>query len=128
MSRILPQAYEPVVPLARRSFTDAQRCAVLRAYNAKCAGCAADLRHVRWDIDHRIALELGGRHEIANWQPLCVDPCHRLKTKKDVKAIAKSRRIRKREAGETITRNPIRSRGFDKSRSRGFDGRVRERT
>jgi hypothetical protein len=77
---------------------------------------------------------------------------HRKKTKADAKIIAKSRRIRKRlneSANEihgvivgTITadgavhplpstpRLPtprLRSRGFDKTRTRGFDGKVRPR-
>lgn len=127
MSRIAPQHREPVIPLARRSFTNAQRLAVLGAYNTRCAECGVSLRNVKWEIDHTLCLELGGKHEPANWRPLCAIPCHRSKTKRDIAMVAKARRLRKREAGEQRKTQPIRSRGFDRSRTRGFDGIVRER-
>ena len=52
---------------------------------------------------------------------------HKEKTRKDIKAISKVKRIRKREAGETRKKRAIASRGFDKTKTRGFDGKVKPR-
>lgn len=49
------------------------------------------------------------------------------KTKRDVKAIAKVKRIRKKLAGETKAKRPIRSRGFDKTKTKRFSGEVVKR-
>ena len=51
-----------------------------------------------FEVDHVLPLELGGADHIDNMQALC-RPCHRQKTRDDVRRIAKARRIRKREAG-----------------------------
>lgn len=45
-----------------------------------------------WQADHELARELGGSDEEANLRPAHVD-CHRLKSKADVKLIAKGNRI-----------------------------------
>jgi 5-methylcytosine-specific restriction endonuclease McrA len=75
------------------------------------------------EIDHRIALELGGKEADENLWALC-GPHHAQKTKLDAKLIAKARRIRKTEAGETRSKKPIQSRGFG-DMSRGFDGKLK---
>lgn len=54
-------------------------------------------------------------------------PCHKAKTKADVKKIAKVKRIQKKARGETKKKRKIAGRGFDKSKTRGFDGKVRDR-
>lgn len=72
--------------------------------------------------DHMLALGLGGKHAVENIEPLCV-PHHLIKTKRDVKMIARSKRL----AGETCQGEPARKlqgRGFG-SVSRGFDGRLK---
>lgn len=57
---------------------------------------------------------------------MCV-ACHKIKTRSDIKAISKVKRIRKREAGETKAKRKIQSRGFDRTKTRGFDGKTRDR-
>jgi hypothetical protein len=87
--------------------------------------CAAFGPTVIWD--HRVPLAIGGSNDLDNMDPHHAGPCAKVKTALDMKAIAKAKRL----AGETKagpTKNPIRSRGFDRTKSRGFDGRVRERT
>lgn len=56
-----------------------------------------------------VSRELGGSDEIDNLAPAHRDPCHRNKTKGDVKAIAKSNRIRRNLDPETRkkSKNPI---------------------
>lgn len=52
----------------------------------------------KWQIDHRIALALGGEHREANMWPVLVD-AHKEKTKRDVAAKSKVARIRKKHLG-----------------------------
>lgn len=101
-----------------------------REYNALLASqggvCAADgcVSTGPFDADHFIpnVWEHGKPSQI-----LC-RPCHKIKTKRDIKAIAKARRIRlsktqydkRKEAGGTR----IRGRGFDKSLSKRMNGEV----
>lgn len=66
-------------------------------------------------------------HHIPNaWEPgkpsqlLCI-PCHKAKTKLDVKNIAKVKRLQK---GPKKSKRPMRSRGFDKTKSKKMDGSV----
>ena len=51
-----------------------------------------------YECDHVIPLILGGEHRESNLQLLC-KPCHKLKTKLDVKLKAKVARVRKRHLG-----------------------------
>jgi 5-methylcytosine-specific restriction enzyme A len=72
----------------------------------KCAQCGADVsapvdtgfasaRVDGAEVDHRIALALGGADEVENCSVLCI-PCHRRKTRADVRKIAKAKRVGKR--------------------------------
>lgn len=110
----------------RRSFTPKQRQAVWDDWRGLCACCGEPLGDEPWDIDHTIPIALGGLHELSNWQPL-IRSHHRAKTKADVKAIAKVRRIRKTDAGENKSRNIV-SRGFDKRFRKRLDGTVEKRS
>jgi hypothetical protein len=53
-------------------------------------------------------------------QLMCV-ACHKAKTRRDIKAIAKVKRLQR---GRKPTKRPIKSRGFDKTRSRKMNGEV----
>lgn len=72
-------------------------------------------------------------HFIPNkWEPgkptqLLCKPCHKAKTKLDVKKIAKVKRIQKKARGETKKKRKITNRGFDKTKTKGFDGKVKDR-
>jgi hypothetical protein len=50
--------------------------------------------------------------------------CHKIKTRADIKAIAKVKRIRR---GKRPAKRPIKSRGFDKSLSKKMSGEVVKR-
>jgi|ERR1700677_973008 len=92
-----------------------------------CASCPTNF----WEgpspieYDHIIPIALGGAHVVGNLQALC-PKCHLEKTKADVKAIAKAKRIARRET-DGAKPSRMRSRGFDKTKTRGFDGAVRPR-
>ena len=68
-------------------------------FGGRCASCGIKLGgSVGVEYDHVLALVLGGENAEDNLQPLC-RPCHSTKTAGDVKAKAKSARIRERHLG-----------------------------
>jgi hypothetical protein len=85
-------AREPVLPTPRKDFTKRQKAQVYTAQKGICAcGCNKPLPSV-FDVDHRIPLANGGAHDLANWQGM-IPACHRAKTREDVRAIAKCKRL-----------------------------------
>jgi 5-methylcytosine-specific restriction endonuclease McrA len=62
----------------------------------KCKKCEQPARPAQFD--HAIPLILGGENRESNLQLLCV-PCHKAKTKLDVKLKAKVSRVQKRHLG-----------------------------
>ncbi len=77
-------------------------------------------------LDHRIPLALGGADADENIQILC-EAHHRAKTRQDARDIAKARRLAKKGVGTPPRPGTIKSRGFDKSRSRGMNGAIKNR-
>ncbi len=90
--------------------------------DVRCAECGlpiSDEDEIEWD--HRHALVHGGRHHYSNVRPLHVT-CHTQKTIRDVKALAKVKRLEKKRNGEV----PKPKKPFPKGRklqSRGFQKR-----
>lgn len=79
-----------------------------------CQKCGlATVGKLRGQADHIVPLILGGAHRETNLQWLC-EPCHRAKTKLDVKLKAKVARVRQRHVGIKTPRIKIQSRGFQK--------------
>lgn len=98
----------------RRAMTPARRKRVLERHGGRCAflGCTAT---ERLEIDHIIALQLGGKDEDDNLEPLC-GPHHAIKTKRDVRMIAKAKRL-SGETGSDRKRKAIPSRPFPKGKT-----------
>lgn len=101
---------------------------ILAAQADRCLGCGAALSHV--EFDHVIPLGLGGDNSPENWAAVC-PPCHKTKTRADLKRIAKARRQRRyHETGRSRARStfsPIKgfiARGFDKHRRKHINGAV----
>ena len=71
----------------------------LRVY-AKAKGCCVKcgVETLDGQYDHAISLILGGENRESNIQLLCV-PCHKAKSRLDVKLKAKVARVRKRHLG-----------------------------
>ena len=104
---------------------------VLAAYDNRCAWCGGG---GPLDLDHKVPVALGGVNDTANLWPLC-KPCHRKKTtgtnqgekmKSDLYGITKSNRL-KRKWESPRPEGSIRSRGFDKTLRKRFDGTVERR-
>lgn len=116
MSRIVAEPREPVGPTDRGHIGSLARTLLYALQGGRCAACKQDRVPSDMDLDHRICLELGGADEASNWQLLCREPCHRIKTAKDRKAMAKAARLRRQADPETRRRptRRLRGRGFDK--------------
>jgi 5-methylcytosine-specific restriction endonuclease McrA len=116
---------EELVLCTRLTWPEKTKIAVMLKCDGKCAkrGCG---RKTGLDIDHIIPLALGGPNDLKNLQLLCEEH-HKEKTRDDIRKIAKAKRLAKKETEE---REPSRlqSPGFDKTKSRGFDGVVVPRT
>jgi hypothetical protein len=79
--------------------------------------------------DHRTPLWLDeGAHKVENIFPICTTPCHRDKSANEAPIRAKVLRLIKAKAGVKKDKRPIPSRGFDRSMTKGFDGKVRPRS
>lgn len=109
-------------PKPRRSFTARQVAAVFIKYEGRCAKCSEKVALDGYHIDHIQPLSALGKHELENWQLLCIE-CHTGKTKRDNFEAKKSARIRgekgqqkrRRESGSRIKgRSEIASRGLAK--------------
>ena len=105
---------EPLEATPRLSMSPARRARILAMYGHVCAveGCGETQG---LELDHVIPLELGGQDADFNIEPRCTS-CHKVKTARDRKAIAKAARLRRQADPETRRRSPrpLRSRGFGK--------------
>lgn len=109
----------------RPSISKAKRARIFLAHEGICWLCKIKIgANNPYDIDHQVSRELGGSDDDNNLAPAHKD-CHKAKTKDDVKAIAKSNRIRRQLDPETRrkTRNPIPHNPSRKIASRGFPKR-----
>jgi len=108
----------------RRKLTRAEIIEITVRQAGRCGcGCGHRLDPFSEGVidEHIIPLELTGSNDITN-RALYRKPCAAEKTKADATDIAKA----KRRAGETCqgAKRPIPPRGFDKTRTKRFDGTV----
>lgn len=95
----------------RRARSRAERQRILLAHGHKCGwcGCRIDPSDA-WDLDHIIPLEISGDDSDRNLQPIHRFPCHREKTSRDRRDIAKCQRVAKKHSeplGQKKTRSPL---------------------
>lgn len=102
----------------RRPMTPARMRRIWEREGGLCGECRKPVPMRGGDLvryDHRIPFEVILHDEDWNIFPIHRDPCDILKTARDQGDIARARRRRlKAEGNATPTRNPIKSRGFDK--------------
>lgn len=67
-----------------------------------------------WDLDHKVALILGGQHRESNLFPALVAP-HRRKTATEVAIKSKIAKVRQKHTGVIRPAGKIKSAGFVKS-------------
>lgn len=101
----------------RKEFSPKQKAEIFLIDNGQCRKCKIKVGKGEFQIDHINPDSSNGKAEISNGQTLCT-ACHKVKTKADVKAAAKGRRLRG-ETGQLARRkrngSRLQSRGFDKS-------------
>jgi 5-methylcytosine-specific restriction endonuclease McrA len=112
------------IPIEPRRVSPGTRAKILAATDHVCARPGCPERAT--DVDHILPLWLGGSNREKNLEGLCAGH-HAAKTKAEASLRAKAKRREQRDQGTRRPRQPIASRGFDKSQTRGFDGIVRPR-
>lgn len=113
MSRIDHGAAEQVEATPRRAMTPARRRRVAGRQHGLCGcGCGARLAD-DFEVDHALALWLGGSEEDTNLVAL-TKACHSRKTKVDAAKIFKVKRLQARESGTRRPRPKIKARGFER--------------
>ena len=98
--------------MKRKHLTTLQRAKLFLQHDGKCHLCGnkIDGVHEAWEVEHVIALVIGGADDVSNMAP-AHKVCHRRKTDADVTAGAKVKRIQARHIG---------AKGEGKIKSRGF--------
>lgn len=72
---------------------------VFEKYEGRCYLSGVKIRPGDlWDVEHIVALSLGGENRESNLAPALVEP-HKVKTKADRRVKAKNDRVRKRHLG-----------------------------
>ena len=89
----------------------------LRVFEAAGGICHLSKRKIqpgeKWELEHKIALILGGEHRETNLAPALVAP-HKEKTKAEMKVKGKIADVRKKHLGITRPKGQIRSAPFPK--------------
>lgn len=83
----------------RREFSAKVKLAAFERANGNCERCPSKLYPGKFRYNHRIPDALGGEPSLQNCELLCLACDSRQTYKTDIPAIAKSKRIRRREAG-----------------------------
>lgn len=94
---------------------DRVRQRVFDAHDGICHITGAKIDPVRdqWDLEHKVALILGGEHREKNLAPALREP-HKKKTAAEMKVKAKIDAVRKKHIGITQPAGNIPARGFTK--------------
>lgn len=131
MSRVLPPSGEAVEVVSRRYMTETEKISRWIECGQRCTVCREP---VSWEglwvvWDHRVALALGGTNDLSNMEPHHALHCASAKTRTDMKAIAKAKRLI-RKADLTTRKAPtMKSAGFQKhpTKKRTMSGQVIDR-
>lgn len=92
----------------RKKRTLAQKQAIFEAHDGICHLCGCPiLKGETWDLEHVIAFALTRDDTDENLRPAHVK-CHAVKTKEDVRNIAKAKRVSAKHSGaRREVRNPL---------------------
>jgi 5-methylcytosine-specific restriction endonuclease McrA len=112
MSQIAPIPEREPLELDERGVTAATRAHIIaRDKHCQWPGCEIS---TGLEVDHAIALGLGGRDRDDNLQALCNDH-HKIKTRRDQGLIAKAKRRGLKARGEfPKPKRPLKGRGFER--------------
>lgn len=101
----------------RKRWSAKARLRIFLAHEGRCHVCRGRISvGEAWELDHVVALALGGDDEEHNLAPAHKKGCHASKTaKEDVPAIARAKRRQIQHLGASAPKRPIRSAGFQKA-------------
>jgi 5-methylcytosine-specific restriction endonuclease McrA len=86
--------------MKRRGHTALQRTKIFLAHSGVCHLCGEKINGTKevWELEHVIPFAMGGKDDESNLRP-AHKSCHSQKTKEDVTAIAKAKRIEAKHIG-----------------------------
>ena len=115
MTRVAPKTGELIEATPRKAMTPKRRRDLLDAYFGKCARCGEPITQPGWVANHITPLAQGGADDLSNLEPLH-KPCDNQITPADISRIAETKRQAKMrlDVPREVSKNPIRSRGFQK--------------
>jgi 5-methylcytosine-specific restriction endonuclease McrA len=125
-SRVAAKTGELVSPTPRGAMTRKRRAELLLVFDGRCAKCGGKITEPGWVANHITPLAQGGPDTLGNLEPLH-KACDGEVTPADLSRIAKTKRQAKLMEPREPPKRPIKSAGFDKRRTRHFDGKVTER-
>lgn len=121
--------YRPVDRVKRGAMTPARKRRIWEAAKGLCEVCGDPVEAsgptVRFD--HRVPLWTSGDDSDANIRPIHRQRCDEKKCADDMGDIAKIKRLIAKREGTAKPKRPIPNRGFNKTITKGFDGKVRRR-
>lgn len=125
MSRVAYTPPQRVKPERRKYLSESQKIARWNAVGRCCTVCHEPCAPFGPDVvwDHRIQLAFGGGQAIEAFEPHHADPCAKIKTAQDATDRARAKRI-DQKATEPKKPSRIHSRGFDRTKTRQFSGKV----
>ncbi len=135
MTRGRSPVSEPFTPDKRRAMTPARKRRIWLAWDGRCWFCDEPVPESGPGVvyDHIDQLWVKGSDADEHIGPIHAAPCNKTKTADDARVRAHIKRIIARREGTRRARKPIRNGrklegpGFDKTRTKGLDGKVRRR-
>lgn len=126
-----PMEREEVEIDPRRAMTPARKHRIWKAWDERCWFCRMPVDETGPGVvyDHVPTLFISGSDADKDIGPIHAATCNKVKTAADQTRISKTKRMRKLrlDVPREPSKHPLKGRGFDETRTRGFDGKVRER-
>ncbi len=114
--------------MSRRSLSTRDRVKVFSAADGICYLCKQRIKpREAWEAEHPVPHAIGGSDNVSDLLPVHV-ACHADKTKRDVREIAKTKRIHAKHIGAWRSKSPPMPGTKRSGWKRLFSGKVERRT
>lgn len=106
----------------RKYLTTKGRIDLFLLRKGECSICQGKIVRQPWEVEHRIPIAMGGTNDFTNLD-VVHEHCHKNKTRRDVRDIARAVRVQAFNVGAKRSRNPMP--GSKRSKfKKHMDGRV----